>query len=118
MWVLRVFLIMVIIMLVLGFAVYNSTQQININIFGREYFGVPLMVVVFWALVLGMLISFLLGVSYYFRIQSELRTQRKENKRLIEEITALRNLPLEESGEEKEIFSPGMPSESEGKENF
>jgi hypothetical protein len=43
-----------------------------------------------------MFISFLLGVSYYLRIQAELREQRKENARLTEEITTLRNLPLEE----------------------
>jgi hypothetical protein len=46
-----------------------------------------------------MLISFALGIGYYFKMYAELRDQRRENRKLLEEITALRNLPLEEEEE-------------------
>jgi uncharacterized integral membrane protein len=96
MWALKILLILVIIMLLIGFSIYNSGEYVSVNLFGYQYPGVPMIIVAYWSLVIGMLISFLLGVSYYLRIQSELREQRKENTRLTEEITTLRNLPLEE----------------------
>ena len=96
MWALKILLILAIIMILIGFSIYNSGEYVSVNLFGYQYSGVPMIIVAYWSLVIGMFISFLLGVSYYLRIQSELREQRKENARMTEEITTLRNLPLEE----------------------
>lgn len=103
MWILRTFLIIILIALVVGFAIYNSDEKISVNLYGQEYIDVPMIFVAFWALVIGMLISFVLGVSYYFKMHSELRSLRKENKKMTDEITALRNLPLEETEEKEEL---------------
>lgn len=96
MWALKILLILVIIMLLIGFSIYNSGEYVSVNLFGWQYAEVPMIIIVYWSFVIGMFVSFLLGVSYYLLIQGELREQRKENKRLMEEVTALRNLPLEE----------------------
>ncbi|KPL03513.1 MAG: hypothetical protein AMJ73_06645 [candidate division Zixibacteria bacterium SM1_73] len=103
MWILRTFVIIVLIVLVVGFSIYNSEEKLSVNLYGQEYIDVPMIFVAFWALVTGMLISFVLGVSYYFRMHSELRSLRKENKKLMEEVTALRNLPLEEAEEKEDL---------------
>lgn len=99
MWILRTLVIIVLITLIVGFAIYNSEERVSVNLYGKEYYDVPMIFVAFWALVVGMLISFALGIGYYFRMYSELRNQRSENQKLLQEITALRNLPLEEEGE-------------------
>jgi len=99
MWILRTLVIIVLIILIVGFAIYNSDERISVNLYGKQYFDVPMIFVAFWALVVGMLISFALGIGYYFKMYSELRNQRKENRKLLEEVTALRNLPLEEEEE-------------------
>ncbi len=99
MWILRTLVIIVLITLIVGFAIYNSDERISVNLYGKEYFDVPMIFVAFWALVVGMLISFALGIGYYFKMYSELHNQRRENQKLLEEITALRNLPLEEEEE-------------------
>ena len=99
MWVIRTFLLIILIVLVVGFSIYNSDEKISVNLYGQEYIDVPMIFVAFWALVIGMLISFVLGVSYYFKMHSELRSLKKENKKLMDEVTALRNLPLEEADE-------------------
>jgi len=99
MWILRSLVIIVLIILIVGFAIYNSDQRISTNLYGKQYYDVPMIFVAFWALVVGMLISFALGIGYYFRMYSELRNQRRENRKFLEEITALRNLPLEEEEE-------------------
>lgn len=102
MWVLRILVILLIIVLVIGFGIYNSDVRISVNFFGKDYVEIPMIYVVFWALVIGMVVSFLLSISQYLKVQSELRAQRKENKNLMEEITTLRNFPLEDVEEEKE----------------
>jgi uncharacterized integral membrane protein len=99
MWILRTLVIIILITLIVGFAIYNSEERVSVNLYGKEYYDVPMIFVAFWALVVGMLISFALGIGYYFRMYSELRNQRGENQKLLQEITALRNLPLEEEGE-------------------
>ena len=99
MWILRTLVIIVLITLIVGFAIYNSDERISVNLYGKQYDYVPMIFVAFWALVVGMLISFALGIGYYFKMYSELRNQRKENQKLLEEVTALRNLPLEEEEE-------------------
>ena len=99
MWILRTLVIIVLIILIVGFAIYNSEERISVNLYGKQYDYVPMIFVAFWALVVGMLISFALGIGYYFKMYSELRNQRRENHKLLEEITALRNLPLEEDEE-------------------
>lgn len=103
MWVIRTFLIIILIVVVVGFSIYNSDETVSVNLYGREYFEVPMIFVAFWAFVIGMIISFALGVSYYLKTHSELRSLKKENRRLIDEVTALRNLPLDEEKEDLEI---------------
>ena len=101
MWALRIFILIILIVLMLGFAVYNAGEKITVNLYARVYEEVPMIVMSFWALVLGMFISFILGIGYYLKLSSELNEQKSENKRLTEEIKALRNLPLEEFKEEE-----------------
>jgi uncharacterized integral membrane protein len=103
MWAIRTFFIIVLIVLVVGFSIYNSQERVSVNLYGKEYIEVPMIFVGFWALVIGMILSFVLGVSYYFKMHSELRDLKKDNKRLMDEVTALRNLPLEEEKEGLEI---------------
>ena len=101
MWILRTLVIIVLIALIVGFAIYNSGETIDVNLYGKWFLGIPMIFVAFWALVAGMIVSFALGVGYYFKMYSELRHQKGQNQKLLKEITALRNLPLEEDEEKQ-----------------
>jgi hypothetical protein len=46
-----------------------------------------------------LLVWFLVAVFHELQLRSEIRQVRKENKKLQAELTALRNLPLEEEEE-------------------
>ena len=46
-----------------------------------------------------MLVAFVLVVLFVMRTQAELKNQKRDNKKLLEEITALRNMPLEDTDE-------------------
>ena len=95
MWALRVLLLSVVIVLIVGFSIYNSAQRVAVNLIFASYVNVPMIVLTYWAFVLGMLVSFLLGIAYYLRITNQMRERDKENKRMLAELTALRNRPID-----------------------
>jgi uncharacterized integral membrane protein len=95
MWAMRVLLLLIIIVLIVGFSIYNSAQRVAVHLIGASYENVPLVVVTYWAFVLGMVVSFLLGIAYYLRITNQMRERDKENKRMSAELTALRNRPID-----------------------
>ncbi len=96
MWILRALLIMLILIILIGFSIYNSGEKVSVNLFGTKYTEVPMIFVAYWAFVVGMLISFILGVTYYLKIHGELSQQKKETKKLLEELKALRNMAIQD----------------------
>ena len=95
MWAMRVLMLLVIIVLIVGFSIYNSAQRVAVHLVVASYENVPLIVATYWAFVLGMVVSFLLGITYYLRITNQIREREKENKRMLAELTALRNRPID-----------------------
>lgn len=97
MWFAKMFFAMVILAVVCFFAILNSSQKINLTVApGREYYDVPLVVALFSAFVLGALIVFIFSLFRDMMARAKLSRLKRENARLAEELTALRNLPLEE----------------------
>ena len=96
MWILRALLIMLILIILIGFSIYNSEEKVAVNLFGTKYTEVPMIFVAYWAFVVGMLIFFILGITYYLKIYGELSQQKKETKKLLEELKALRNMALQD----------------------
>jgi len=99
MWVFRAILILVIILIIVGFAVYNSrpSQTVVVDLIWRQQGDVPLFTIVFWSFVLGSLVSFLLFISVYLKQSNQLRDANRSIKGLQGEVTALRNRPIEET---------------------
>lgn len=99
MWVFRSFLILVIIGIIIGFAQFNSglEQKIDIDLIWTQRADVPLVTVVFWSFVLGALVSWVLFVSVYLKQSTQLNKANREIKGYRDEVTALRNRPIEES---------------------
>ncbi|MGH8004029.1 MAG: LapA family protein [Limisphaerales bacterium] len=95
MWAMRVLLLLVVIVVIVGFSIYNSAQRVVVHLIIGSYENVPMIVVTYWAFVLGMVVSFLLGIAYYLRITNQVREREKDNKRMTAELTALRNRPID-----------------------
>jgi len=96
MWIIRTLFIVIILILLLGFAVQNAYQRVSINILDKQFANVPMILVLFIAFVIGILIWFIFTIFQYFRMQRDLYQERKRSRRLTEEIKALRNRPLQE----------------------
>lgn len=99
MWIIRYAFAAIIIIAVLGFTIENSYQRVVINIGAKTYPDVPLIFVLFIAFCVGIIFWFAITVVLYFRQSAKLAEQKKKIKILSEELTALRNLPLDEPDE-------------------
>ena len=96
MWVARLLLTLLIVILIVGFSIYNAGEKVSVRLLGKTYEAVPMIFVAYWAFVVGMLVAFVLGLTYYARMHRHLAEQKKENKKLISELTSLRNVAIEE----------------------
>ncbi|MBD3299282.1 MAG: DUF1049 domain-containing protein [candidate division Zixibacteria bacterium] len=92
--ILRAFLILVVLAIIIGFSVYNAGPRVDVDLIRAQY-NVPLVVVVYWSFLAGMLVAFLLAISYILKMQSDRRSERLARKRLEMEISALRNRTIE-----------------------
>ena len=101
MWAVRAVLIAFVIICVVAFAYHNSnpSQKINVDLVFAKYIDVPLVMVVFWSFVAGMLVSLILFILIYVRQAVQIRSFQKMIRSLENEVTVLRNRPIEESAD-------------------
>lgn len=99
MWAVRAIGIFLAISLVVGFVVYNYSmdQRVAVNLYWKQYENIPLLVVIFWSFLAGMAISLVLFVGVYLRQLTQISSARKTIKGLSDEVSALRNRPIEDS---------------------
>jgi uncharacterized integral membrane protein len=96
MWILKSALIVVVFLAFLGFSFQNSYQVTTVNLAGTQYSSVPLIVVLYVAFAIGVIFWFIVSIFQYLRSTSQISELKRKNRQLLEEIKALRNLPLEE----------------------
>jgi len=102
MWVIRYAIAAILIIGLLGFSIQNTSQKVQITIFNMNFYDVPLIFVIYVAFCIGLVFWFTISVIQYFRMASRLSDQKKKNRTLTQELTTLRNLPLEEPDEKTE----------------
>ena len=97
MWIIRTILLLVILAVVIGFSVYNSDQRVlRVDLIRAEWYNVPMVVVVYWSMLAGMIVAFILGLTYVLRLHADYRAERRHRRRLEMEISTLRNRTIEE----------------------
>lgn len=105
MWIIRYAVAAVLIIALLGFTIQNTYQRVVINIFNKTYEDVPLIFIVYIAFCLGLIFWFAISIIQYFKMLGQLSELKKKNRTLTQEITTLRNLPLEEPDEDQSTAS-------------
>ncbi len=96
MWIIKSALGVLVFLGFLGFSFQNSYQLTTVNIIGKQYASVPLIIVLYIAFSLGVIFWFIVSIFQYFKYTGRIADLKRKNKQLLEEIKALRNLPLEE----------------------
>ena len=96
MWILKSALLLIVFLAFLGFSFQNAYQVTTVNIAGNQYNSVPLIVALYVAFAIGVIFWFVVSIFQYLRSTSQISDLKRKNRQLLEEIKALRNLPLEE----------------------
>ncbi|MFQ5452974.1 MAG: lipopolysaccharide assembly protein LapA domain-containing protein [Candidatus Zixiibacteriota bacterium] len=99
MWVIKAIMIALLVIGVVAFAYFNISpaQKVDVNLIYVKLVEVPLVTVVFWSFVAGLMVSLILFISVYIKLSVQLRFANKRINTLDGEVTALRNRPIEES---------------------
>lgn len=113
MWAIRAVLIAILVVLVVAFAYNNfgadQTVDVHLQPLFHNYVDVPLVTVVFWAFVAGIILSLLLFITTYIKLSVQVHGYKKRVRSLENEVAILRNRPIEESAE----LLKGVDSESD-----
>jgi uncharacterized integral membrane protein len=96
MWIIKSALVLIIFLAFLGFSFQNSYQVTTVNIAGKQYSSIPLIIVLYIAFSVGVIFWFIISIFQYLRYTGQISDLKRKNRQLLEEIKALRNLPLEE----------------------
>ena len=99
MWAVRAILIALLLIVVIAFAYYNLSpaQTVDVDLVYVKYVNVPLITVVFWSFIGGLLVSLFLFITVYIKLSVSLRSANRKISALEGEVTVLRNRPIEES---------------------
>jgi len=96
MWTLRWILFIILLFLVLGFAVLNGGQAVDLNLFWTHYESVSLVLALFIAFMLGVVFWFLVTVLQHLALRKDNQVLRKRTQSLKEELRDLRNASFSE----------------------
>ena len=103
MWVFRMLLLLVLVIIVTGFAMLNSAERVTITL-GTEsltFRDIPLVLLLFEAFVLGAVVWFLVSIGHEVGLRRIIRRQKREIMDLGGEISGLREISLEDIDDEE-----------------
>jgi hypothetical protein len=101
--VMRMILVGVIVLGAIVFTVKNPSERVRLDLVvlpARE--DVLLIEALFWALLAGALVGLSFAAIKLLELQTQLTKERRARHRMQSELTALRNLPLEEAEDEEQ----------------
>ncbi len=92
--------LLIITIAIIAFAVMNPSEHVRVSLGWVAYEGVPLILALFIAFVIGIVLTTLYSLYYFIDMGLNIRRLKRRNRDLEDELVALRNLPLEEPVEE------------------
>ncbi|MFQ5771130.1 MAG: lipopolysaccharide assembly LapA domain-containing protein [bacterium] len=95
MWAIKWFLAVIVILMVLGFALQNSGEQVNVVLFNNVWQG-QLWMVIYASFGLGVFFWLIVSVFQVMQLKSEIRRMKKITMEMQNELDSLRNLPIGE----------------------
>ena len=99
MWFIRSLIMLVGIIAVLWVGMNNADQRVDFTFFSKHFEALNLNLLLLLVFVSGMVFSFLIAVINELQLRAQLGRRRREVANLERELSALRNLPLEDAGE-------------------
>lgn len=105
MWAIKWFLAVVVILMVLGFALQNSNETVDVVFLSNvwQYQSVQLWMVIYISFGLGVLFWLIVSIFQVFQLKNEIRRLKKSYNEMYQELESLRNLPIEEDDADFDI---------------
>ncbi len=101
MWILRGIILLIGVVALVWLGMLNADQKVaEFHLFKWTYYDLPVNIILVIAFLVGMLVWAIGGWVREAQLLLRIGRERKNNRRLREEIEALRNLPLEEEVDE------------------
>ena len=104
MWVIRWFFMLLVLIILILFSVSNLGNNTDITVFPgyMHYTSVSVIWIVAVSFIIGMLVSFIIAVVNYFQLSRLLKKKDRQIDQLQQELTTMRNLPLDSAADEHE----------------
>ncbi len=96
MWIIKYALAAAILLAVMYFSFQNAQEIATVKLGDYLFENVRLIMVIYASFAMGVVFWFFVSVFQYFKAAGQVSDYRRKNKQLLEEIKALRNLPLDE----------------------
>lgn len=96
MWIIRWFLLIILLFFLVGFFSQNSEQIASVRVFGWTSPDMPLAYMMFVSGIAGYLICLLIALINQIRLRSQIAALRRESRALQTELDRLRNFALED----------------------
>ncbi len=105
MWVLRMLLLLIVVVVLTGFAMVNSGERATITLgtAALTFSNVPLVLLLFEAFVLGAIVWFFVSIGHEISLRRIIRRQKREIADLNQETAGLRHISLDEIDEEESV---------------
>ena len=96
MWLIRSVIILIGVIAFLWLGMNNADQHVDFSFFSKQYPALALNLLMLIIFAGGMVFSFLIFVFSEFQLRHTINQRKREIVRLERELSALRNLPLDE----------------------
>lgn len=96
MWIVRWVIITVLILALVGFLGLNQDELVDVDFLFWESPPIPLAYALFFAFAAGMVIHLFIAIFRQFQLRAEISRQKRQLRRLQDELEKLRNLTIEE----------------------
>ncbi len=96
MWIIKYALAATVLLAFMYFSFQNAAETTTVRAMNYQFESVRLILVIYVAFAFGVIFWFFVSIFQYFKVTGEASDLKRKNRQLVEEIKALRNLPMEE----------------------
>lgn len=96
MWIIKYALSAAVLLAFMYFSFQNATETTTVKLMNYEFQSIRVILVIYAAFAVGVVFWFFVTIFQYFKLTGRLSEYKRKNRQLLEEIKALRNLPIEE----------------------
>jgi len=97
MLIVRWVVMLLVMLLVIGFAMLNTEQKVSVSFYWWQTINLPLWVVMYVAFAIGMVVWLFVSIFQVLTLKNGMRKLNKENRHLKEELDRMRNVTIEEA---------------------